>query len=95
MKPVAKKKFRPPHRRHGAGGKRPGASAPQLSGYGQRRAPPGRIAPADARRHYERYLALARDAAASGDTIEMENCYQHAEHYLRMMREHMGEHEAQ
>ena len=30
-------------------------------------------------------MALARDAAAAGDTIEMENCYQHAEHFLRVM----------
>jgi hypothetical protein len=40
-----------------------------------------------ARRNYERYLALARDARVHGDLIEMENCYQHAEHYFRVMRE--------
>jgi hypothetical protein len=40
----------------------------------------------NAQRNYERYLALAREAALSGDTIEMENCYQHAEHYFRVMR---------
>ena len=38
-----------------------------------------------ARRNYEWYLALAREAALKGDTIEMENCYQHAEHYYRVM----------
>jgi hypothetical protein len=43
----------------------------------------------DAKRNYERYVALARDAAAAGDTIEAENYYQHAEHYLRTMREHI------
>jgi hypothetical protein len=41
---------------------------------------------ANARQHYERYLARARDAQLSGDAIEMENCYQHAEHYFRIMR---------
>jgi hypothetical protein len=44
-------------------------------------------AAANARRNYERYLVLARDAASSGDTVEMENCYQHAEHYFRVMQE--------
>ena len=41
----------------------------------------------DARQHYERYLARARDAQRLGDVIETENCYQHAEHYFRVMRE--------
>jgi hypothetical protein len=39
----------------------------------------------NAHRNYARYLALAREAAANGDTIEAENCYQHAEHYFRVM----------
>jgi hypothetical protein len=30
---------------------------------------------------------LARAAALTGDTIETENLYQHAEHYFRLMRE--------
>ena len=42
---------------------------------------------ANARRNYERYLALAREAALKGDIIEAENCHQHAEHYFRVMRE--------
>jgi Domain of unknown function (DUF4167) len=33
---------------------------------------------------FERYLALAREAAASGDRIAAENFYQHAEHYFRI-----------
>lgn len=33
----------------------------------------------------EKYLALARDAAASGDRVAAENYYQHAEHYLRII----------
>lgn len=33
----------------------------------------------------EKYLALARDAAASGDRIQAENYLQHAEHYFRII----------
>jgi hypothetical protein len=34
---------------------------------------------------FERYVALAREAQASGDRVAAENLYQHAEHYFRMM----------
>jgi hypothetical protein len=34
---------------------------------------------------FERYIALAREAALSGDRIVAENLYQHAEHYFRVM----------
>ncbi len=34
---------------------------------------------------FERYVALAREAASSGDRIGAENLYQHAEHYFRVM----------
>ena len=40
----------------------------------------------NARHHYERYLARARQAQLAGDAVEMENCYQHAEHYFRVLR---------
>lgn len=33
---------------------------------------------------FERYVALAREAATSGDRIAAENFYQHAEHYFRI-----------
>lgn len=33
----------------------------------------------------EKYLALARDAASSGDRIQAENYLQHAEHYFRII----------
>lgn len=36
---------------------------------------------------FDRYMALARAAASSGDVIESENYYQHAEHYFRVMKE--------
>ena len=34
---------------------------------------------------FERYVALAREAATAGDRIAAENLYQHAEHYFRIM----------
>jgi hypothetical protein len=43
--------------------------------------------PGNPKRRYEHYLELARNAALSGDEIATENYYQHAEHYLRQMRE--------
>jgi hypothetical protein len=39
----------------------------------------------DAQRNYDRYLALARAEAQSGNTVAAENYYQHAEHYFRLM----------
>jgi Domain of unknown function (DUF4167) len=41
---------------------------------------------ANARRQYERYLALAQAAVLSGDAVEAQNYYQHAEHFFRVMR---------
>jgi Domain of unknown function (DUF4167) len=72
---------------------------PRRSGRGGRQFPAGKPSRpsadasnantlAHAKRSYERYIALARDAASAGDAIESENYYQHAEHYLRTMREH-------
>jgi hypothetical protein len=40
-----------------------------------------------AQRNYERYLELARNEALNGDPVGAENYLQHAEHYLRSMRE--------
>jgi hypothetical protein len=40
----------------------------------------------NARQNYERYVALAREAQLAGDEIEMERCYQFAEHYFRVIR---------
>ena len=39
----------------------------------------------NAQRSYERYLALAKAQAQSGDVIGAENYYQHAKHYYRSM----------
>ena len=37
-------------------------------------------------RNYQRYSALAREASSRDDMVAMENFYQHAEHYLKVMR---------
>ena len=34
---------------------------------------------------FERYVALALEASTSGDRVVVENLYQHAEHYFRVM----------
>jgi uncharacterized protein DUF4167 len=39
----------------------------------------------NARRNYERYLALAQAEVQAGDRVAAENYYQHAEHYFRLM----------
>ena len=36
---------------------------------------------------HEKYQALARDAASSGDRIQAENYLQHAEHYFRIINQ--------
>lgn len=74
---------------------RPHAQRPNLAANqfrqrqvtGQRHQNGNRPQSGNAQRNYERYMALAREAALSGDSVEMENCYQHAEHYFRVMRE--------
>ena len=39
----------------------------------------------NAQRNYERYLALGRAEAQTGNTVGAENYYQYAEHYFRLM----------
>lgn len=36
---------------------------------------------------YEKYLGYARESLTSGDRVAAENCFQHAEHYLRLVNE--------
>jgi hypothetical protein len=65
--------------------RRPG---PAFGGRSQRwvsGAGPAPTSSPDAQRNYERYLALARAEAQSGNTVAAENYYQHAEHYFRTM----------
>ena len=42
---------------------------------------------ANAEKSYHSYMALAREAASRGDPIAAENFYQHAEHFLRLLKE--------
>ncbi|MEQ8369212.1 MAG: DUF4167 domain-containing protein [Alphaproteobacteria bacterium] len=46
---------------------------------------PGARVRGNAAQVLDRYLAMARDAAAAGDTIAAENYSQHAEHYYRLL----------
>ena len=46
---------------------------------------PDPVSSQNARRNYERYLALARAEAQLGNTVGAENYYQYAEHYFRSM----------
>jgi hypothetical protein len=69
-------------RNHNEKGKRRGPIGVTVAA-GQRR--PNGVS-GNAHRNYERYIALAREAMSRGDSIEAENCYQHAEHYFRVMR---------
>jgi hypothetical protein len=39
----------------------------------------------------EKYLAMARDASATGDRVTAENYYQHAEHYYRLLNANSGQ----
>ncbi|RYC15318.1 DUF4167 domain-containing protein [Ciceribacter ferrooxidans] len=59
-----------PSNNRARGGSRGGARGPANS-------------PKAAMDRYEHYLALAQETARSGDRIEAENYYQHAEHYYR------------
>ena len=50
-----------------------------------RRAPNRPNNRADWQRKLDHYLQRARVASEAGDRIEAENCYQHADHYFRMI----------
>ena len=73
-------------RRHGRGRNQQGAGQPSKSASSRHHGDTH----ANAKRSYERYIALARDAASAGDEVESQNYYQHAEHYLRTMRDPEG-----
>jgi hypothetical protein len=73
----------------GSGGPRPQGHRPvQQRPPGIRPPSDGRHTTQNARNNYERYTTMAKDAARRGDVVEAENCYQHAEHYFRVMKEH-------
>ena len=52
----------------------------------QQRQAPRRANVGNARQQYERYITRARDAQVAGDAVKMENCYQHSDHYFRLLR---------
>lgn len=68
------------HNRGGGGGPRP----PHRSQSFESNGPSVKIR-GNAYQVFERYMAMAREAQASGDRVAAENLYQHAEHYFRIM----------
>jgi Domain of unknown function (DUF4167) len=82
-----------PRRQHyrpnrGNNGSRPqGHRPPNQRPSGVRPPGMGRHSAQNAHSNYERYTAMAKDAARRGEVIEAENFYQHAEHYFRVMKE--------
>jgi hypothetical protein len=69
---------------------RPAASLAGRSKWSSNAARPEQNGSHNARRNYERYLALAQAEAQSGNTVAAENYYQHAEHYFRSMSSDRG-----
>ena len=67
--------------KHGRSGR---SQASGVSGSGQGRVRAKGVAGLKA--SFERYTALAQAAVAAGDPVESENCYQHAEHYFRLLK---------
>lgn len=78
-------RHRQDNRRPGQNGDRGRSSASRGSGGN------GGNGHANAKRQYERYMALARASALTGDHVETENFYQHAEHYFRVLKEHSAD----
>jgi len=81
-------KLRRPRRSNKGGGASSGRSVGSAPVPTSPKSGSSRIA--NLRRSYERYLSLAQAAMSAGDAVEIENHYQHAEHYLRQMREQAG-----
>jgi hypothetical protein len=74
---------------------RTGQPRPAASGAGPKRWPsnPARSqsnSSQNARRNYERYVALAQAEAQAGNLIGAENYYQHAEHFYRSISSDSG-----
>ena len=64
-----------------------GYSVPRANRRGSSAAQRRPAKSANAKASYEKYVTLARAAARSGDVVETENYYQHAEHYFRLMQD--------
>ncbi len=67
-------------RNHIRGGRNPAHRNQPLESNG----PEGRVR-GTAQQILDRYLAMARDAQSSGDSVLAENLFQHAEHYQRLV----------
>ena len=67
--------------------RRPAAKKPNRAQAGPQRTNSKKpvAKPGNARAQFDRYTALAQEAARTGDKIQAENFYQHAEHYLRLL----------
>lgn len=63
-----------------------GNGRPQGSGVYER--PESRPRHGVASQNYERYMNQAKDALSSGDRVQAEFYYQHADHYLRILNEY-------
>jgi len=80
---------RPRNRPHGGGGHRPhggGGNGPNRAQVFDSNGPEVRIR-GTAYQIQEKYMALAKDAASSGDRVLAESYLQHAEHYQRVINE--------
>lgn len=70
----------------GGGGHRPQGGGPNRAQVFDSNGPEVRIR-GTAYQIQEKYMALAKDAASSGDTVLAESYLQHAEHYQRVINE--------
>lgn len=69
---------------YNSGSRRPSGAVPSRHQVFDSNGPDVRIR-GNAFQVYDKYLTLARDAAASGDRVKAESLLQHAEHYYRIM----------
>ena len=78
------KRTRDARRRNDGAGPASAPSGRPSSKMGRR--PAGNNSDGSTIKSHERYMNLARAAEATGDAAGIENLYQHAEHYFRLMR---------
>ena len=74
----------PPRRSRGRNNMRSGRSPAHRNQALESNGPEGRVR-GTAQQILDRYLAMARDAQSSGDSVLAENLFQHAEHYQRLV----------
>ncbi len=74
----------PPRRSRGRSNLRGGRNPAHRNQPLESNGPEGRVR-GTAQQILDRYLAMARDAQSSGDSVLAENLFQHAEHYQRLV----------